>query len=89
MTFGERYQQSGIWYEKVIVMEIYHLAQMQRNKRWKLSDTAQSFAVSVGLVSENLQLADMMHYEPKLIDCKTREEALIKMRNNNRQFREA
>jgi hypothetical protein len=60
-------------------MEIYHLAMLHRNPPWTVTKTALNFECSVGLVSENLKLAEAFHNNKKLMDCKTRREALKKM----------
>jgi hypothetical protein len=79
ITFLERYQQEDTWYGKVIVMEIYHLAMSQRQKDWTVTKTAEFFGLSIGLVSENLKLADALHTKPLIINCKSRVEALKKI----------
>ncbi len=60
-------------------MEIYHLAMSTRAKRWTLTQTAADFGVSIGLVSENLRLANMIHTHPKILECPSRQEAIRKM----------
>jgi len=76
MTFWERYQKAEFWYEKVILIELYHLARTRTNKDWTLADTAQDFSISIGLVSENLRIADAMHKDSRVLNCKTRQDAL-------------
>ena len=77
MTFRERYFKSETWHEKALVMEIYHLAMRQRtNHIQTVSDTAKYFGVSIGLVSENLRLAEAIHKNPNLIQSNNRQEAL-------------
>lgn len=81
MTFPERYQKAQIWFEKVLVMEIYHLAMTHREPNWTLAKTAESFAVSMGLVSENLKLAQAIHTNDKIMKCESRQDALRKLSN--------
>lgn len=57
-------------------MEIYHSVRQTKNSKWTVGETAKDFQVSIGLTSENLRLAEVMHYDKDLINCKTREEAL-------------
>jgi hypothetical protein len=76
MTFLERYQKAEFWYEKVILIEIYHLARTQQFPLWTIAMTAQDFQISIGLVSENLRIAKTMHQDESLINCKTRVDAL-------------
>ena len=80
MTFKERYDIETHWTKKVMIMEIYHLAMTQTDKRWTLADTAAEFEVSIGLVSENLKLADALHSKISLMECQSRQEALKSMR---------
>jgi len=75
-SFREKYQNAAVWYEKVILMEIYHLVQTQREKNWTISKTAEDFQVSTGLVSENLRIARAIHTHERIINCKSRQDAL-------------
>jgi|GEM_PF-4062080 len=79
MTFLERYEQETSWQGKAIVMELFHLAMTVRDKQWTMNQTAQSFSVSIGLVSENLRLAGAIHTYPSFITITTRQEALKKL----------
>jgi len=76
MTFHERYKVEKTWHGRAQIMEIFHLAQRFNNKEWRLQDTAQYFQASLGLVSENLRLADLMHTRPDILNCSSRQEAL-------------
>jgi hypothetical protein len=80
MTFKERYDIETTWHGKVTVMEIYHLAMCQRVKGWTITNTAEHFECSIGLVSENLRLAQSIHSDPKILKCESRQEALKKWR---------
>lgn len=81
MTFPEKYKQENTWYGKALVMEIYHLAMKQRTENnWNLTNTAQHFGVSIGLVSENLRLADAIHSNSNFVKITSRQEALVKLR---------
>lgn len=79
MTFIERYQSEDTWYGKVLIMGIYHTVMSQKDKGWTLHHTANDFRVSVGLVSENIRLALALDTNKKLINCKTRQDALRKI----------
>lgn len=79
MTFPERYNQATIWFEKVLVMEIYHLAMTHREKGWTITKTADAFSVSIGLVSENLRLAQAIHTNDKVAKCESRQDALRRL----------
>ncbi len=76
MTFEEKYKQETSWYGRAMIMEIYHLAMCNRNKVWTATRTAEYFGVSIGLVSENLRLAQALHQDTNLIAIPSRSEAL-------------
>ena len=79
MTFKTRYDSEATWDGKVAIMEIYHLAMCQRIKNWTLKDTAEYFDCSIGLISENLRLANLIHLDPKILKCESRQVALRKL----------
>ena len=79
VTFHERYQIEPTWHGRAIIMEIYHLAQTIRHKDWTIAKTAKFFEVSVGLVSENLRLANAIHINDKILKCESRQEALKRL----------
>ena len=79
MTFYDRYASEDTWHGRAMIMEIYHLAQSRRNKTWTIRNTADYFEVSMGLVSENLRLAQSIHAKPELIKLPTRQDALRKL----------
>ena len=79
MTFRDRYRQESTWQGKVMVIEIYHLAMTQRIKGWTITRTAEHFECSIGLVSENLHLAQAIHTDDKILKCESRQEALKKL----------
>lgn len=60
-------------------MEIYHLAMTTRSKNWTITKTAEHFQCSIGLVSENLRLAQGLHISINLMECETRQDALKRM----------
>jgi hypothetical protein len=80
MTYQEAYRAEKTWHGKVTVMEIFHLTMTLRVKKWTLAGTADIFGVSIGLVSENLRLAAMIHRDERIMKCKTRKDALKKLR---------
>lgn len=80
MTILEQYNSSSRWNEKVVLMDMFHLSKRANDKHWTLKDTALHFSVSVGLVSENIQLANAMnHKHPDLFNCESRKIALTKL----------
>ena len=80
MNFKDRYSIEDTWHGKVMIMEIYHFAMRHREKEWKLIQTADYFDVSIGLVSENLQLALAIHTNEAILKCETRYAALHKIK---------
>lgn len=79
MTFKERYNLESTWQGRVIIMEIYHLAQCHRFKQWTVTRTAEYFGCSIGLTSENLRLALATHRDEAILKCEYRQEALKKL----------
>lgn len=85
MKFIEKYNQENTWHGKVIVMEIYHLAMSTQKSGWTITKTAEYFKCSIGLVSENLRLANLIHADEKVLTCKSRQEALRKLNGISRR----
>lgn len=79
MTFAEKYQLEDTWDGKVLIMNLYHLARIVQFKGWTLANTAQEFNVSIGLVSENIRLANAINADERILKCKSRQEALKKL----------
>jgi hypothetical protein len=82
MTFLERYQEMKKWQDKVIIMEMYHLAQTIHHQDWTLRKTANYFNCSMGLISENLKLAKLFHEHHPITNAKTRDDALKSLKQN-------
>ena len=79
VSFLDRYNSETTWFGKVIVIEIYHLAMTTRSKNWTITKTAEYFQCSIGLVSENLRLAELLHTDPTLSTLPTRQDALKRL----------
>lgn len=67
------YVQAKSWQRKCILIAMYHNFHCMKNKLHKLSDTAEYFHVSIGLVSENVRLFKRWN---DVKDCATRKDAL-------------
>ena len=80
MTFIEKYQSVDTWHEKALIMSLFHLTASCSEEGWTVTKTAHSFECSIGLVSENLKLAREIDKNPKLIQCKSRMEALERIK---------
>lgn len=81
MTFVEKYHNEDRWYNKVLIMAMYHNVAIMRYPEWTLQKTATVFDVSIGLVSENIKLAEYLDKGSSIINCRTRTEALDKVRS--------
>lgn len=79
MTPQENYKLANTWQSKVLIMNLYHTAAILVIKSWTLRDTATYFDVSIGLVSENIRLANAIDTGVDITSCKTRQEALTKL----------
>ena len=79
ITFKEKYESCKTWQEKVLVVSIYHTARRYNDDSWTIAKTAEKFGVSVGLICENLRLAEALNKYPKLMKIETRAEALHKI----------
>ena len=73
MTFREKFHNETDWKKKVIILEIFHLVMLSRNKKWRVRDTAIKLRISIGLASEDLMLASRIVI---VQDCKSRQQAL-------------
>lgn len=80
MTFLEKYKSTNKWYERALIMEIYHLTKCHHDKTWTITKTANDFDCSIGLVSENLKLAHYIHMTPSITKLETRQAALQKVK---------
>jgi len=60
MTYKQQYEAQPKWQDRVIIMNLFHHLQVAAHKKWRILDTAEYFDVSIGLVSENLKLAQHM-----------------------------
>jgi len=81
MTLKEAYLKEEIWHRKIIIVSLYHNAQLLKMGSQNLIETAKYFEISIGLVSENLMLNK--HYE-EIKDCKSRNEGLQKLRGKTK-----
>lgn len=80
MTYKEFYNQQDSWSKKVLIIDLFHNKMLLKHgSKWNIRRTAKSLRLSVGLISEGLKLAKAVK-EDRLIDCKNRKEALIKLR---------
>ena len=57
----KKYKDETGWKDKCLLLELIHIKMRQQsrsnNKYWRIKDTAKMLELSIGLVSEDLQLA--------------------------------
>jgi hypothetical protein len=74
------YDETG-WKDKCLLLEIIHIKMKQsRRGRWRIKDTAKMLKLSVGLVSEDLQLARALTNEVLSSNVKSRNQAIKQIR---------
>jgi len=78
MTFKQKLSEEKLWYKKVMIIELYHYKMiLKKGHKWKLKDSARSLRISMGRISEDLNLSKNLD---EVIDCSSRKSALMKMR---------
>ena len=78
MTYRDAYKLAKQWHRKASIISAFHYKHMLLNKKWRIKDTAKYFDVSVGKVSEDIQLVLKMS---SVRQCETRALALILLRS--------
>lgn len=78
MTYKEKFHSSHNWKEKIFLVSQFHSRRCIHTKGWKVKQTARYFGVSVGLVSENLNLARVFD---SLGECGSRAQAIKKFKS--------
>ena len=79
MTYRESYKLEKDWKRRVALIATFHGARCLQSKTWKLTDSAKYFGISIGLISESLNLSK--HWD-QIESCKSRSEALRKVKTN-------
>lgn len=73
--------------EKAIEVARYHRAKKKENKKWTMTDTAETLNISVGAVSEELLIASWLRtHEDEIQKLPNRHEALRWIRNKKSQI---
>lgn len=78
--YKEQFDSETDWRKRVLIVELFHLQMLVNNPRWRIRDTARAFKRSVGLISENLELAKHIR-NGKFDDCRSREKAMKILRS--------
>jgi hypothetical protein len=73
------------WKDKCLLLELIHIKMKQVRRgqgmrQWRVKDTAKLLKLSVGLVSEDLQLARALTSEQIDINVKSRNQAIKQLR---------
>jgi hypothetical protein len=77
LTYRESYILAKDWKRRVALIATFHGARLTRNPNWKLTDSAKYFGLSLGLISESLNLSK--HWD-KIENCQSRSEALRRIK---------
>lgn len=80
MNFAQKYASERRWLDKILIMELYHLAQVICVSSWTIRETAEYFQVSKATVSENLLLGNAFRANAGIESCGSRNKALIKLK---------
>lgn len=83
MTYKEKFDNETDWRKKALIVELFHLMMLMRHKgTWTVKKTAATFKKSVGLISENLNLARAIK-NSELDNCTSRNKALKIIRSKS------
>jgi hypothetical protein len=80
----ERFQKETDWKDKCLLLEIIHIKFKQSRRLWRIRDTARLLKLSVGLVSEDLQLARALTSEQIDNNVKSRNQAIKSLRGKQK-----
>lgn len=76
-----KYHDSDKWYEKALIILVYHTIMSGTVKHWTLRMTAKKMDRSVGLVSEDIRLAQCIKlHEDIMLKLPDRQSAMKKMK---------
>ena len=76
----KRFKDETDWRDKCLLLEIIHIKLRQTKRYWRIKDTARALKLSVGLVSEDLQLARALANELIDRDITSRNKAIKLMK---------
>lgn len=60
------YHQTTIWWKKALLIHLYHSSQKVLDRKWNITKTARDLGVSIGLVSEDLRLAELIQTDDSI-----------------------
>lgn len=79
LTIKEKYERSDTWQERANTINFYHKLKRMTEKKHTLKATADYFGLSLGLVCEDIQLAENMEL---VKDCISRKTALTMLKEH-------
>lgn len=75
------------WQDRVKAVHFYHLEQLRKDISWSVRDTAKELNMSIGTISENIQLAEFLRsYESELSILRNYVDALAWMKEKKLQL---
>jgi hypothetical protein len=75
--YKKLFNDETVWHKKIAIVAACHYQHCALDKKWTLSKTAKLLELSVGTISENCRIAELIELNPKLIErCENRKEAL-------------
>jgi glucan phosphorylase len=75
-----RYHDSDKWYEKALIILVYHTIMSGAVENWTMRMTAKKLDRSVGLISEDIRLAQCIKDHDDMLKLPDRQSAMKKMR---------
>ena len=75
------------WQERVNHINEYHKSRLKENHKHRVEDTAKELGISVGGISQSLQLATFFKTHPAITDYKTAQAALDFIQSKKRKMR--
>lgn len=82
MNIKEQFENETDWRRKALLVELFHSIMLLRHgNEWNVRRTAKSIGKSVGLISENINLAKKIK-DGTLDKCESRNKALKLIRGN-------
>jgi hypothetical protein len=76
----QKFKDETDWKDKCLLLEIIHIKLRQSKRYWRIKDTAKALKLSVGAVSEDLQLARALTNELISPTIKSRNQAIKVLR---------
>ena len=75
------------WQERVRAVANYHSSKLKDNPKWRIKNTADDLRISLGAVSEAIQLVSFMKTYPKIETFEFVRDALAFVRNKKAELR--